>query len=68
MAKRAAFSAWAAPYPSVPPVSPGMSGGAVTCVEAILPFLKGPVSLMAYIVPLALSLLPAGAIVSILPY
>ena len=42
--------------------------GAVACVETVLPFFKGPISLTAYIVPLALSLLLAGAIVSILPY
>jgi hypothetical protein len=42
--------------------------GAAACAEAVFPFFRGPISLIAYIVPLALSVLLAAAIASIMPY
>lgn len=45
-----------------------MLTGAISCVEAVLPFSNGPIYLTVYIVPLTISLFLAAAIVAILPY
>ena len=42
--------------------------GAFACVEAVLPLRNGPIYLTVYVVPLALALTSAAAIVALLPY